>query len=60
LRGYHPPQGYAARSREAAPTQRERSDPLGIAYLATIGIVMLAWIAGLVWAAIAFFNWLVS
>ena len=44
----------------AVPTQRERSDPLGIAYLATIGIVMLAWIAGLVWAAIAFFNWLVS
>jgi hypothetical protein len=44
----------------AAPTQRERSDPLGIAYLATIGIVMLAWIAGLVWAAIAFFNWVVS
>ena len=40
--------------------QRERSDLLGNAYLATIGIVMLAWIAGLVWAAIAFFNWLVS
>jgi hypothetical protein len=44
----------------AVPTRRERSDPLGIAYLATIGIVMLAWIAGLVWAAIAFFNWVVS
>ncbi len=44
----------------AVPTRRERSDPLGIAYLATIGIVMLAWIAGLVWAAIAFFGWLVS
>jgi hypothetical protein len=44
----------------AVPTRRERSDPLGIAYLATIGIVMLAWIAGLVWAAIAFFSWLVS
>jgi hypothetical protein len=43
----------------AVRTQRERSDPLGIACLATIGIVMLAWIAGLVWAAIAFFNWLV-
>src|SRR2546423_905708 len=38
----------------AVPTRRERSDPLGIACLATIGIVMLAWIAGLVWAAIAF------
>src|SRR3954469_16531162 len=44
----------------AVPTRRERSDPLGIAYLATIGIVMLAWIAGLGWAAIAFFGWLVS
>lgn len=44
----------------AVPTRRERSDPLGIAYLATIGIVMLAWITGLVWAAIAFFGWLVS
>ncbi|MBR0958873.1 hypothetical protein [Bradyrhizobium japonicum] len=42
------------------PTQRHRSDLLGIAYLGTIAIVMLAWIAGLVWAAIAFFSWLVS
>lgn len=33
------------------PTQRQRSDLLGIAYL--------AWIAGLVWGAMAFFNWLV-
>ncbi|MCJ9731284.1 hypothetical protein [Bradyrhizobium sp. PRIMUS42] len=42
------------------PTQRHRSDLVGVAYLGTIGIVMLAWIAGLVWGAIAFFNWLVS
>ena len=42
------------------PTQRQRRDLLGIACLATIGIVTLAWIAGLVWAAIAFFNWLLS
>ncbi|MGT2436453.1 hypothetical protein ACU4GH_11710 [Bradyrhizobium betae] len=41
------------------PTQRVRSDLFGPVFLATIGIVMLAWIAGLVWAAIAFFNWLV-
>lgn len=41
------------------PTQRQRSDLLGIAYLGTIGILMLAWIAGLVWGAMAFFNWLV-
>jgi hypothetical protein len=41
-------------------TQRQRGDLLGIAYLGTIGIVMLAWIAGLVWGAMAFFNWLVA
>ncbi len=51
--------------REAAtephvPTQRDRSDLFGVTFLATMGIVMLAWIAGLVWAAMAFFNWLVS
>ena len=42
------------------PTQRQRADLLGIAYLGTIGAVMMAWIAGLVWASIAFFDWLVS
>ncbi|WP_028136548.1 MULTISPECIES: hypothetical protein [Bradyrhizobium] len=41
-------------------TRRQRGDLLGIAYLGTIGIVMLAWIAGLVWGAMAFFNWLVA
>jgi len=42
------------------PVQRQRRDLPGIAFLAAIGVVMLAWIAGLVWAAIAFFNWLLS
>ena len=42
------------------PTPRQRGDLLGVAYLGTIGIVMLAWISGLVWGLIAFFNWLVS
>ncbi|UFS86762.1 hypothetical protein LPJ38_24215 [Bradyrhizobium daqingense] len=42
------------------PTPRQRPDLLGITYLGTITIVMLAWIGGLVWASIAFFNWLVS
>lgn len=41
-------------------TRRQRGDLLGIAYLGTIGVVMLAWIAGLVWGAMAFFNWLVA
>lgn len=42
------------------PTQRARSDLFGAGLLATIGIVMLAWICGLVWGVMAFFNWLVS
>jgi hypothetical protein len=52
-------------TREAAaeahvPTQRKRTDVFGVAFLATIGIVMLAWIAGLVWGLMAFMTWLVS
>ncbi|MGY8631804.1 hypothetical protein RAD15_04790 [Bradyrhizobium sp. 14AA] len=43
-----------------ARTGRERSDLFGVTVLATIGVVMLAWVAGLVWAAIAFFDWLVA
>lgn len=42
------------------PTRRYRSDLVGVAYLGTIGIVMVVWIAGLVWGAMAFFTWLVS
>ena len=42
------------------PPRRQSSDLLGVAYLGTIAIVMLAWIASLVWGAIAFFSWLVS
>jgi len=42
------------------PPQRHRMGPRGVAYLGTIGAVMVAWIAGLVWASIAFFDWLVS
>lgn len=32
----------------------------GLAFLATIAIVMTAWIGALVWAAMAFLSWLVS
>jgi hypothetical protein len=42
------------------PTSRERSGLFGVTFVATVGIVMLAWIIGLVWAAIAFFTWLVA
>jgi len=49
-----------AAAQAGIPAQRQRPDLFGIACIATIGIVMLAWIAGLVWGAMAFFNWLVS
>lgn len=42
------------------PAPERKRDPVGIIPFATIGIVMLAWISGLVWGAIAFFSWLVS
>lgn len=42
------------------PARRERSGLFGVTLLATISMVMLAWIGGMVWAAIAFFSWLVS
>jgi hypothetical protein len=55
---------FSVMTREAAsanvPRRRRRSDLAGVGYLGIIGIVMLAWIAGLVWGAMAFFNWLVS
>lgn len=51
---------HKAAAETVPPTQRHRSDLLGIAYLGTITIVMLAWIGGLVWGTIAFFTWLVS
>ncbi|MCK1622446.1 hypothetical protein IVA87_01975 [Bradyrhizobium sp. 147] len=51
---------HKAAAEVVVPTQRQGSALLGIAYLGTITILMLAWIGGLVWAAMAFFNWLVS
>ncbi len=45
---------------EVVPKQRHSSNLLGIAYLGTIGVVMVAWIGSLVWATMAFFSWLVS
>ena len=51
---------HKAAAEVVVPTERQKPDLLGIAYLGTITVVMLAWIGGLVWAAIAFFSWLVS
>jgi hypothetical protein len=58
--------GLAAMTQEAeaaAPetdTQAARPAPdlLGVAYLATMGIVMTAWVGGLIWAALAVIKWL--
>ena len=49
-----------AATQAIVPPRRHSSDLLGVAYLGTIAIVMLAWIASLVWGAISFFSWLVS
>ena len=46
---------------EIAPqAPRQSADLLGPAYLVIIATVMTAWIGGLVWAALAVFNWLTS
>lgn len=42
------------------PTQRHPTSMLRVACLGTLGVVMVAWISGLVWGTIAFFSWLVS
>jgi hypothetical protein len=43
---------------EAAATDaQEPRDPIGVAYLATTGVVMVAWIGGLIWAGVAVVSW---
>ena len=49
----------AAAQADVAARQR-KPDLFGAACLATIGIVMLAWIGGLIWAAMAMLTWLAS
>jgi len=49
----------AATRADAAASSR-KTDLHGLAFLATIAIVMTAWICALVWAAMAFLSWLVS
>jgi hypothetical protein len=40
------------------PAPRPGSDLLGVAYLATAGVVMTAWIGGLIWGGVALVIWL--
>ncbi|MGV7216839.1 hypothetical protein [Bradyrhizobium sp. UFLA05-112] len=48
----------AATDADAQAPRRSR-DLLGFAYLATIGVVMVAWIGGLIWAGVAVVRWLI-
>ncbi|MFT4116618.1 hypothetical protein [Bradyrhizobium sp.] len=41
-------------------TERQKPDLLGIACLATMGIVTVAWIGFLIWGASAVLSWLTS
>ena len=50
----------ATASEPVPPPRRRLPDLLGVAYLATTGIVMTAWIGVLVWGAIAFVRWLTT
>ncbi|MGY8665564.1 hypothetical protein Q3C01_24820 [Bradyrhizobium sp. UFLA05-109] len=49
----------AATNSADAQAPRSSRDLLGIAYLATTGVVMLAWIGGLIWAGVAVVSWLI-
>lgn len=49
-----------AATEAALQTPPRRADLLGLAYLATVGIVMTAWIGGLVWTAVTLVMWLMS
>ena len=49
----------AATNAADAQTPRPSRDLLGVAYLATIGVVMVAWIGGLIWAGVAVVSWLI-
>ena len=41
------------------PAPRRSSDLLGVAFLATAGVVMTAWIGGLIWRGAALVMWLI-
>lgn len=50
-----------AATHHADPDAARRStDLLGLAFLATIGIVMTVWVSGLIWAASQLVMWLMS
>jgi hypothetical protein len=43
-----------------ADASSRKTDAFGLALLSAIVLVMIAWIGGLVWAAMAFLTWIVS
>lgn len=42
------------------PTPHRSTSLLGLAYIATTGVVMTAWIGGLIWAGVEVVKWLIS
>jgi hypothetical protein len=42
------------------PASPRRTDLLGFAYIASTGVVMTAWIGGLIWAGVEVVKWLIS
>ncbi|WOH56104.1 hypothetical protein [Bradyrhizobium sp. BWC-3-1] len=42
------------------PAPRQGSDLLGGAFLATAGVIMTAWIGGLIWGAAALVIWVIT
>ena len=51
---------HKAEAAAQADTSSRKTDLFGLALLATVVLVMTAWIGGLVWAAMAFMTWLVG
>jgi hypothetical protein len=54
------PEAEATAPEAESRAPRQGPDLLGVAFLATIGIAMIAWIGGLIWAATAVVQWLMS
>ncbi len=44
----------------SAQAQPSGADLIGPTYLVTIGVVMTAWIGGLIWVGIELVRWLIS
>jgi hypothetical protein len=59
MRARHPEDTAAALEAEMR-ARRGASSPFAVGYFATIGVVTIAWIGGLLWAALVAARWLLS